>query len=207
MRTLTRYLAALAFVAALSCASAQAGIIYFTASLDASQVVDVVSTSTATGFATVAIDTDLFTITTDLSWSGLTGPADRSHMHDAPLGESRSDPPWDMFFHEVLNDADRTVTPCPWSGAVFTDCVPATGSTHDVLALSGPTDGYGYPDFASLVSVFMHGDVYIDMHTETYAPGEIRGQLEPVAPVPEPTSLVLLGLGSAGLASLRRRRQ
>ena len=69
------------------------------------------STSTATGFATVLVDTSLFTITTNLSFQGLTGPADRAHLHDAPEGT-----PTDFSFeHEVLGLDDtspaRTV-PC-----------------------------------------------------------------------------------------------
>ena len=63
-----------------------------------------VSTSTATGFATVTFDTVAQTITTDFSWSGLTGNADRAHLHDAPAGVTRLlSPPNDRFFHEVIN--------------------------------------------------------------------------------------------------------
>ena len=183
--------------------SAEASAIVLSGVLDASQVVDGGgSSSTALGFGMVTIDTVLFTITTDLSWNGLTGIADRSHLHDAPEGESRMTPPNDQFFHEVLADSARTI-PCNWAGAVFTDCVPATGTSHDVLQLTGPSDGYGFPDFASLVHAFVANGVYIDMHTELYPSGEIRGQLRTV---PEPSSLLLAGIGIAGAATRRWKR-
>jgi hypothetical protein len=189
----------------------QANIITLSGSLDASQVVDGGgSTSTATGFGTVTIDTVLFTITTDLSWSGLSGPADRSHLHDAPEGVSRMTPPNDVFFHEIFYD-DTSVplseqVPC---GSVLTpvgltDCAPPTGTAHNVLQLTGPSDGYGFPDFASLVDAFSRNGVYIDIHTELYPEGEIRGQL--IAPVPEPSAVVLLLTALLGVAFVARKR-
>lgn len=47
------------------------------------------------------------------------------------------------------------------------------------------------------------GDWYINLHTDAYPQGEIRGQLERV--VPEPATVALLGLGGI-FAAVRRKR-
>jgi hypothetical protein len=74
MKISPRFLAVVvAALATLFCCDALATII-LSGNLDAAQVVDGGgSTSTATGFATVTIDTTLFTITTDLSWTRVDG--------------------------------------------------------------------------------------------------------------------------------------
>jgi hypothetical protein len=208
MKGLTALLAGLAMVALMPCSSAQATILVFTADLDASQVV-AGSSSLATGSAIVTIDTDAFTITTDETWGDvvpLSGLVDRSHMHSAPAGQSTDD----LFFHEVLDSTDsplgdRSVPCAPWvPDSGFTNCAPADGSLHDVL---DATDGHGYPGgFSALLGVFLADGVYIDIHTELYPLGEIRGQLLAPATVPEPASLGLMGLGLAALVALRQRR-
>lgn len=198
---LRRVLGATLVVAGLAVAApAGATLIQYTAALTASQVVDGGgSTSTATASAVVTLDDILFTVTTDLTWSGLSGPADRSHLHFAPLGVSRSvADPNTYFFHEVLDDPDRTVLNCNLD---FTDCVPPSGSSTDVLPLA-IDDGYGAgfalgfatDSFADLILALNQGDIYIDMHTELYPSGEIRGQFAP-APMPEPSTFALLALG------------
>jgi hypothetical protein len=218
MKITRRFLAASVVAAALSYSPAQATLIVLSGNLDAAQVVDGGgSTSTATGFATVTIDTTLFTITTDLSWTGLTGPADRAHLHDAPAGQSRFDPPNNNFFHELLDDTSVPIAdqvPCGFAGGFLSiGCVPETGSAENVLQLSAD-DGYaisatppatGFPDFAALTDAFVRNGVYIDMHTELYPEGEIRGQL--FAPIPEPATLTLLGVSLLGLGLSRRKHK
>ena len=190
IRNLLHGVGVAATVFALFSQTAHASIYTLSGALDAAQVVDPLggptSTSTATGFGVVTIDTSLFTITTDLSWSGLTGPADRAHLHDAPAGVSRTTDDNDNFFHEVLytswpSDPQGPTVACAYAGI----CVPATGSSYDVLQLSA-NDGYavsamgpgaGFPDFASLVAAFLANGVYVDIHTEAWPDGGDQGAI------------------------------
>jgi hypothetical protein len=55
---------------------------------------------------------------------------------------------------------------------------------------------------AALLAAMGQGQAYFNVHTNNFPGGEIRGFL---APVPEPTTLALLGSGIAGLAFRRRR--
>ena len=198
-----RSLSAIAVLAICASAPSRAAVIVFDGNLVADEVVPTGgSTSTATGFATVTVDTSLFTITTDLSFEGLTGPADRAHLHNGPEGQ-RTD---FTFEHEVLGLDDtspaRTI-PCPWSTGGYANCVAATATIHDVLQLSAG-DGYGFADFNSLLDAFEQDGVFIDVHTQMFPGGEIRGQLMPS--VPEPSTLALLCLGVLVLGIARRRR-
>jgi CHRD domain/PEP-CTERM motif len=205
-------LGSLAAALFLSAAPANATLYYYTAQLDAAQVVGVGSTSTATGSALVTVDDSQFTVTTDLTWSGLSGPADRAHLHFAPFGVSRSvADPTGLFFHEVIDDPARTAGDC--GSSAFATCAPATGTSHDVLQLS-VNDGYGAglalgnstDSFADLILALNLGDIYIDMHTALYPEGEIRGQLG-VAAVPEPSTWAMMILGFAGIGFMAFRRK
>ena len=63
----------------------------------------------------------------------------------------------------------------------------------------------------SSVAALIAGDTYIDIHTEAFPGGEIRGQIVSATPIPEPSSLGLaalglVGTGAAAASRLRRRK-
>ena len=55
------------------------------------------------------------------------------------------------------------------------------------------------------VSALLSGQTYINVHTEMYDMGEIRGYIVPRGSVPEPGTVGVLGLLTIGLLSRRRR--
>lgn len=197
---------------ALAC-GAQAGALVLEGDLDAAQVVDGTSTSTAQGFARLTLIPDELRLMVDLAWNGLTGPADRSHLHDAPEGVSRTVyDPLDLLFDEVIEwMSPLRVIDCDAWHPGWT-CVGESGSLHfeqtfqDMLQYCPPANGViectpeGMRDY--LLKVVREDAVYIDLHTEAYPAGEIRGQLR-VVPAPAPW---LLALPALGLALRRRRR-
>jgi hypothetical protein len=182
------------------------------------------SNSTATGFATVTFDTVTLLMTTTAHWTGLTGPADRAHVHDAPLGETRLlDPPNNRFFHEVINinyDGNGVLTDSTVPNPVLctpadteADCAPETGSLLDVLDMTndprweafGPGGIGGTID--DMLAVFLGNGLFLDIHTARFPGGEIRAQLQ-VRTVSEPgaAGLLMLGLGLAAMSMRRTRR-
>jgi len=59
-------------------------------------------------------------------------------------------------------------------------------------------------DRVRLINALFAGQSYLNIHTQIFPGGEIRGQ---VNPIPEPTTILLLGSGLIGLASKVRRKR
>jgi hypothetical protein len=189
-----RWFAACALTLFLAAHSEAAPIVYTTVLAPEPDVV-----SSGTGSSIVTYDQDARTLTVSVNVQNLAAPTTVAHIH--------------------------CCTTNPFSGFVGVATFPGTfpGFPPGVTSLSyGPqtwslADGASYTaaflnNFgggtvagaeAALIAGFNSGRAYVNVHTQLYPGGEIRGFL---VQVPEPWTVSLLGLGLAALAVSRRKR-
>jgi hypothetical protein len=109
----------------------------------------------ATGSSSVTVSDDRATITVELSFSGLSGPATAAHIHYGDDGVAGG-----VIFPLGMN--------------------PVSPVTASFTAANYPaTPPMGAPAaFADFVADLQDGKTYINVHTAACMPGEIRGQIE-----------------------------
>ena len=106
----------------------------------------------------------------------------------------------------------------PTGGPAGTNSGIALGLDHTAVVRTGNVfffaatgqGGLPGPDDATTFSETEEGHLlagrsYINLHTDLYPSGEIRGQINPI-PEPSTYALMLAGLGLVGLATARRRK-
>lgn len=143
--TLRSTITAVALLALALCAPARASLIHFNVAIDGTQAG---TGSTATGFATLDLDTVAMTLAIDLSFTGLSTPDTNAHIHCcAPLGSSAP-----VVLPFLPAGFPTGVTSGTFS-TTFTGLTPA------------------------LVADILSGLSYINIHTSTFPGGEIRGQI------------------------------
>lgn len=156
----------------------------FTAGLNGANEVPT-NSATATGIATLFYNDNNSILTTDDSYTfslsafGLTGAATAMHIH-APAAPGFTASP-------VVN---LGVSPF------------ASFNSGGILLLGGVNVA---PPNASFLSQLQAGLTYVNIHTAAYTGGEIRGQLLPVAVVPEPSTYAMLLSGLALIGWTARR--
>lgn len=105
-------------------------------------------TSDATGNATMTLNADQTELSYIITASGLTGASTVSHFHNAPAGQDG----------DVVFDIGN-------AGNVLTD----GGGSY---AASGT-----WPITSEQVTELLAGNIYINIHTDMFPAGEIRGQV------------------------------
>jgi hypothetical protein len=153
--------------------------------------------SPGAGTAVVVLDPTAQTLQVIASFFGLTTPDTAAHIHCCmPLGTNAGVATTVPAFPGFPLGVTQGVYLSP----VF-DLTQPTIYNPAFVTLEG---GLSQAE-AALIAGIEGGMTYFNIHTTTNPGGEIRGQLEPLGSVPEPTTLLLWGSTVAGLALARRR--
>jgi hypothetical protein len=178
----------LTLFALLGAAPSHAAMIEATATLTGSQETPPTG-STATGNATVIVDTVANTLMVSETFTGLIGgPAAAAHIHCcAPAGVAAM----------VAVPLPFPPFPAAPSGT-FTDSFDLTLTTTYTSGFLTAIGGTAAAAEATLIAALSSGTAYVNIHNATFPGSEIRGQLH----VPEPATVTYLA--TAPRWSLRR---
>ena len=155
--------------------------------------------SPGAGTAVVVLDPTAQTLQVIASFFGLTTPDTAAHIHCcAPLGTNvgvaTTVPAFQGF--------PLGVTQGVYLSPVFDLTQPLIYNPAFVTMQGGLSQAE-----AALIAGIENDQTYFNIHTMANMGGEIRGQLEPLGAVPEPTTLLLLGTTLTGLGFANRWRQ
>lgn len=151
--------------------------------------------SPGTGFGRVTMDTTAVTMRVEATFSGLTGTTTASHIHaraDAtqPNGGVATQTPTFTGFPLGVTAGSYDHT--------FDMSLTSSYNGSFVTANGGTAAGA----WAALLGKMSSNLTYLNVHTSTFGGGEVRGDLRLV---PEPATMLVLGLGAVALVRKRRK--
>ncbi len=153
--------------------------------------------SPGTGFTTVTIDRTAHTLSVSVDFSGLVAPTTASHIHVVsppnPTGPVATAVPYFPGFPIGVMAGTYMQTFDTLSADTYN---PALLNS---MMLMGNVSAAEELLFTSIE----RGNAYLNIHSEEFPMGEIRGFL---APIPEPATLFLSGAALAALSWMRRSR-
>ncbi len=189
---------AAALLCGLLAMPAGAATLNFVASLDGASE-DPPNLSPGTGSGKVTIDTLAKTMAVQFEFEGLVGTLTAAHIH-GPTAVAGSGVAAVMTQTPSFPGTPLGVTSGTYSN-VF-DMTQGSSYNANFLTAQG-----GDPEvaFAALTEFILAGTAYLNLHSEVYGAGEIRGFLQP-APIPLPGAvwLMLAEAGVLGAAGWRR---
>lgn len=154
--------------------------------------------ATGTGSGYFRFDMDAQELFIDVSWSGLSGTTTVSHIHCCVTT------PGEGTVGVAVTPGTLPGFPVGVTEGSYTILLDLTDeATYTAGFITNFAGGSLDNASAALLQATLEGRAYFNIHSTTFGPGEIRGFL---APVPEPSTLLLSALGLLGVAAWRRRK-
>jgi len=175
--------------------SAQAALLQYSVSLDGPSE-SPANASPGIGSGTVNYDDSAHTLQLQVSFSGLTGTTTASHIHAPTVS------PFSGTANVATTVPSFAGFPLGVTSGSYSDTLDLTSASSYNPAFISANGGTPAGAESALAAAMAGGEAYWNIHSSTFNGGEIRGFL---VPVPEPSTLALLGLGAGALVWRRRR--